>query len=90
MEVSDKANAPQDQGDGPTNAQLLPGLKPNELSKQSDDILDDDGRVIKGEDSDSKKGRAANGSSDDGSRDGGDQMKPDSDAQGKPDNGDLW
>jgi membrane peptidoglycan carboxypeptidase len=90
VEVSDKANVSQDQGEGPANAQLLPGLKPNELSKQSDDVLDDEGRVIKGEDNESKTGRAANGASDEGARDGGGQMKTDTDGQGKADNGDLW
>ncbi len=90
VEVSDKANVSQDQGEGPANAQLLPGLKPNELSKQSDDVLDDEGRVIKGEDNESKTGRAANGAPDEGARDGGGQMKTDTDGQGKPDNGDLW
>lgn len=90
VEVSDKANVSQGQEDGPANAQLLPGLKPNDLSRQSDEVLDDDGRVIKGEDTESRKGQAVSNPADEGLRDINGQMKPDADKQGKPENGDLW
>ena len=90
VEVSDKSNVTPDQGEGTANSQLLPGLKPNELAKQPEDILDDDGRVIKGEDTELKKGNASSGSSEESGRDVNGQMKSDTEKQGKPDNGDLW
>lgn len=96
VEVSDKSAVAPDAGDGTANAQLLPGLKPGELAKESDEVLDDDGRVIKGEDlpaakpSTSSSTSSAASATDDPAVDVNGSSKSENDKTTKPDNGDLW
>ena len=92
IEVSDKSTLTPDSGETPANAQLLPGLKPGELAKEPQDVLDDDGRVIKGEETAAGKapGASAPSATDDPQMDVNGQSKSEADKQSKPDNGDLW
>jgi len=90
IEVSDKSAASPDAGGGPANSQLVPGLKPGELAKEPQEVLDDEGRVIKGEDTGKKTESPASSSADDGGVDVNGQVKPEQEKASKSDNGDLW
>jgi penicillin-binding protein 1A len=92
IEVSDKAATAPDIGTGPANAQLLPGVKPGELSKEPQDILDDEGRVIKGDDTNAAKkdDQAPASINDDPSVDVNGEQRPEQDRSGKRDPGDVW
>ena len=88
VEISEKSAASPDAGDGPANSQLLPGMKPSDLVKESQDVLDDEGRIIKG-DQETRKPEAGT-SSDDPGVDVNGQAKPEPEKSSKSDNGDLW
>ena len=91
VEVTDKSALTPDTNETPANAALLPGVKPGELAKEPQDILDDDGRVIKGDAPDpTKKVESAPVTHDDPGVDVNGQAKPESEKSAKPENGDLW
>jgi penicillin-binding protein 1A len=92
VEVSDKAATAPDVGTGPANAQLLPGVKPGDLSKEPQDILDDEGLVIKGDEvgATKKDEQAPPVTNDDPSVDVNGQQKPEPEKSNKRDPGDVW
>lgn len=89
IETSDKSPMGSDTGAGPANSQLLPGLRPGELARESQEVLDDDGRIIKG---DANAGRTPSGSpsNDDQGLDVNGQASPESDRPQSSESGDLW
>jgi hypothetical protein len=97
VEVLDKAASGPDQSEGPANAGLLPGLKPGELGREDDQVLDDDGRVIKGDELSAPgatPGTARPSTLPSGVITGPNDPrgpgKSDSEQTGGPDQGDLW
>jgi membrane peptidoglycan carboxypeptidase len=91
VEVTDKPGVSPDTVSDTANSQLLPGLRPGEVPGESQEVLDDDGRIIRSEKDTSKS--PATGTSppgDDSGIDVNGQAKPDSDKAQKPENGDLW
>jgi hypothetical protein len=91
VEVTDKPGVSPDTVSDTANSQLLPGLRPGEVPGESQEVLDDDGRIIRSEKDSSKSpvtGTSPPG--DDSGIDVNGQAKPDSDKAQKPENGDLW
>ena len=91
VEVTDKTTAAPDAGEAPANATLLPGAKAAEITKEAQEVLDDDGRVIKGDETPAAKNNTATppATHDDQGVDVNGQQKPETE-KSKSDNGDLW
>ncbi|MEI6398701.1 MAG: hypothetical protein WCO71_08020, partial [Pseudomonadota bacterium] len=91
IEVTDKTTATPDAGEAPANATLLPGAKAAEINKEAQEVLDDDGRVIKGDETPAAKSNSVMppATHDDPGVDVNGQQKPETE-KSKSDNGDLW
>lgn len=90
IESGDKPVVSSDAVSGPANSQLLPGLKTNgDLARETQEVLDDEGRVIKGEVDQTRQNPSPSGV-DDTSLDVNGQLKNDSDKGSKSESGDLW
>jgi penicillin-binding protein 1A len=92
VEVIDKTAVLPESGAAPANAQLLPGIKPGELNKEAQDVLDDEGRVIKGEavPPAAKKPDGSPDVQDESAVDVNGQAKPEPEKSSKQENGELW
>jgi hypothetical protein len=91
VEVGDKPTVTPESTSGPANSQLLPGLRPGgDLAKETQEVLDDNGRVIKNEKGQGAQDSTSGSQNDDPGVDVNGQSKPESDKNQKSDSGDLW
>jgi membrane peptidoglycan carboxypeptidase len=91
VEVGDKPAVTPESTSGPANSQLLPGLRPGgDLAKETQEVLDDSGRVIKSENGQPTQDAATGSQNDDPGMDVNGQVKPETDKIQKADGSDLW
>jgi membrane peptidoglycan carboxypeptidase len=91
VEVGDKPAVTPEATSGPANSQLLPGLRTGgDLAKETQEVLDDNGRVIKSEIGPGPQDSPSGSQNDDPGVDVNGQSKPESDKTQKADSGDLW